>query len=44
MARASQQPIRPNPDYYTTLLFRRLFGNTVLATTADAGSLLVDST
>jgi len=36
MARASQQPIRPNPDYYTTLLFRRLFGNTVLATTATA--------
>ena len=36
MARSPQQPIRPNPDYYTTLLFRRLFGNTVLATTTTA--------
>jgi len=28
------EPIRPNPDYYTTVLFRRLFGDTVLATAA----------
>lgn len=28
------EPIKPNPDYYTTVLFRRLFGDTVLATTA----------
>ena len=25
------EPIRPNPDYYTTVLFQRLFGDTVLA-------------
>ena len=30
------EPISPNPDYYTTVLFRRLVGNTVLAT--DLGS------
>jgi len=30
------EPIKPNPDYFTTVLFRRLFGNTVLATAADA--------
>jgi hypothetical protein len=23
------EPIRPNPDYFTTALFRRLFGDTV---------------
>ena len=28
------EPIKPNPDFYTTVLFRRLFGDTVLATTA----------
>jgi hypothetical protein len=28
------EPIRPNPDYFTTVLFQRLFGNSVLATTA----------
>ena len=28
------EPIKPNPDYYTTVLFRRLFGDIVLATTA----------
>lgn len=28
------EPIFPNPDYFTTVLFRRLFGNIVLATQA----------
>ena len=28
------EPIRPNPDYFTTVLFKRLFGDVVLATTA----------
>jgi hypothetical protein len=28
------EPIKPNPDYFTTVLFQRLFGDTVLATTA----------
>ena len=28
------EPIFPNPDYFTTVLFRRLFGNSVLATRA----------
>ena len=28
------EPIAPNPDYFTTVLFRRLFGNIVLSTTA----------
>jgi hypothetical protein len=27
------EPIKPNPDYFTTVLFQRLFGDTVLATT-----------
>jgi len=27
------EEIRPNPDYFTTILFRRLFGNTVLSST-----------
>lgn len=28
------EKIQPNPDYYTSVLFKRLFGNTVLATTS----------
>merc|ERR1712166_529317 len=28
------EPIRPNPDYFTTILFRRLFGDTVLSSEA----------
>ena len=28
------EPIKPNPDYYTTVLFKRLFGDRVLATSA----------
>ena len=32
------EPIKPNPDYWTTILFRRLFGDTVLATTAVVSS------
>jgi len=29
------EPINPNPDYYTTILFRRLVGNKVLDTTTN---------
>ena len=30
------EPIEPNPDYFTTVLFKRLFGDRVLATAATA--------
>lgn len=33
------EPMRPNPDYFTTILFRRLFGGTVLAASADTQPL-----
>jgi heparanase 1 len=32
------EPIQPNPDYFTTVLFKRLFGDVVLATTATPSS------
>ena len=32
------EPIKPNPDYYTTVLFKRLFSGTVLKTTVTSSA------